>query len=127
MRKGCKHLRIASVLVIALGVISIIGIRMILGSDVAAGELTGTQLEGALGGLVGLYAFYGFKILAGLIGLALSNKKSILTVILGIILFLCQLVPFLQSGNGTATIIVNIVLLVIPYYYLHNAYRNYKE
>ena len=64
---------------------------------------------------------------AGLIGLALSNKKSILTVILGIILFLCQLVPFLQSGNGTATIIVNIVLLVIPYYYLHNAYRNYKE
>ena len=127
MRKGCKHLRIASVLVIALGVISIIGIRMILGSDVAAGELTGTQLEGALGGLVGLYAFTGFKILAGLIGLALSNKKSILTVILGIILFLCQLVPFLQSGNGTATIIVNIVLLVIPYYYLHNAYRNYKE
>ena len=106
MRKGCKHLRIASILVIALGVISIIGIRMILGSDVA---------------------FNGFKILAGLIGLALSNKKSILTVILGIILFLCQLVPFLQSGNGTATIIVNIVLLVIPYYYLHNAYRNYKE
>lgn len=127
MRKGCKHLRIASVLVIALGVISIIGIRMILGSDVAAGELTGTQLDGALGGLVGLYAFNGFKIQAGLIGLALSNKKSILTVILGIILFLCQLVPFLQSGNGTATIIVNIVLLVIPYYYLHNAYRNYKE
>ena len=127
MRKGCKHLRIASILVIALGVISIIGIRMILGSDVAAGELTGTQLEGALGGLVGLYAFNGFKILAGLIGFALSNKKSILTVILGIILFLCQLVPFLQSGNGTATIIVNIVLLVIPYYYLHNAYRNYKE
>ncbi len=72
MRKGCKHLRIASVLVIALGVISIIGIRMILGSDVAAGELTGTQLEGALGGLIGLYAFNGFKILAGLIGLALS-------------------------------------------------------
>lgn len=127
MRTGCKHLRIASILVIALGVISIIGIRMILGSNVAAGELTGTQLEGALGGLVGLYAFNGFKILAGLIGLALSNKKSILTVILGIILFLCQLVPFLQSGNGTATIIVNIVLLVIPYYYLHNAYRNYKE
>ena len=60
MRKGCKHLRIASVLVIALGVISIIGIRMILGSDVAAGELTGTQLEGALGGLVGLYGFNGF-------------------------------------------------------------------
>ena len=93
MRKGCKHLRIASILVIALGVISIIGIRMILGSDVTAGDLTGTQLEGALGGLVGLYAFNGFKILAGLIGLALSNKKSILTVILGIILFLCQLVP----------------------------------
>ncbi len=46
MRKGCKHLRIASILVIALGVISIIGIRMILGSDVTAGDLTGTQLEG---------------------------------------------------------------------------------
>ena len=127
MRKGCKHLRIASIIVILLGAASIVAIRMLLGADVDTGDLTGTSFEGALGGLIGLYALNGFKILAGLIGLALANKKSVLTVILGFLLFVGQLVPFFQSGNGTAEIILNVVLLVIPYYYLHNAVRNYKD
>lgn len=64
MNNASKHLRIASVLVILLGVISI----------------------------------------------------------MGVILFVAQLWNFFQAGNEMVEIIINIVLLVIPYYYLHNAY-----
>lgn len=42
--------------------------------------------------------------------------------ILGVILFVAQLWNFFQAGNEMVEIIINIVLLVIPYYYLHNAY-----
>ena len=42
--------------------------------------------------------------------------------ILGVILFVAQLWNFFQAGNGAIEIVINIVLLVIPYYYLHNAY-----
>ena len=76
----------------------------------------------ALFGLTALYVLNGFKILAGLLGLLLAGKKSLLTVIMGVILFVAQLWNFFQAGNGAIEIVINIVLLVIPYYYLHNAY-----
>lgn len=38
-----------------------------------------------------------------------------------------RIASILVIALGVISIIVNIVLLVIPYYYLHNAYRNYKE
>ena len=69
MNNASKHLRIASVLVILLGVISI----------------------------------------------------------LGVILFVAQLWNFFQAGSGAIEIVINIVLLVIPYYYLHNAYKLFKS
>lgn len=69
MNNASKHLRIASVLVILLGVISI----------------------------------------------------------LGVILFVAQLWNFFQAGSEMVEIIINIVLLVIPYYYLHNAYKLFKS
>lgn len=50
------------------------------------------DLEGALFGIVGLYAFNAFKVIAGLI-----------------------------------EIVINIILLAVPYYYLHNAVRNFKD
>ena len=65
--------------------------------------------------------------LAGLLGLLLSKKKSLLTVILGVLLFVPQLIAFLHVKNDIALILVNAVLLAVPYYYLHNAYKNFKE
>ena len=47
---------------------------------------------------------------------------SVLVILLGVILFVAQLWNFFQAGNGAIEIVINIVLLVIPYYYLHNAY-----
>ena len=128
-RKGCKHLRIASILVILLGMISILAIQLLLGASEAetAAGLSESALKSALAGIVAIYAMNIFKIIAGLIGLVMSNKKSLLTVILGGLLFIIQLAEFFQTGSSIAEIVINIILLVIPYYYFHNAVRNYKD
>lgn len=124
MRSGTKHLRIASVLQIVLGVSSILLTYFL------AGEADETTIlvsgEEALWALVTAYAGGGFQVLAGLIGLALAKKKSILTVILGVILFISQLLYFMHLDGNIGLIIFNIILLVIPYYYLHNAWKNFK-
>ena len=76
---------------ILLGAVSILAIWMILGSGVTV-DTTGMDLEGALFGIIGLYAFNAFKVIAGLI-----------------------------------EIVINIILLAVPHYYLHNAVRNFKD
>lgn len=110
-----------------MGVGSILAIRFLLQSEEANLGLIGNiDAEISLLGLFLLYGTNGFKILAGVLGLFLANKKSLLTVLFGILLFAAQLVGFLQVGNDLAAIIIHIVLLVIPYYYLHNAVRNFR-
>ena len=126
MQNSSKHLRIASVLEILLGVGSIVFTQFLLGSG-ETGGVAENQALAALMSVAAVYAFNGFKVLAGLLGLALSNRKSLLTVILGGLLFLAQLVSFLQVGSDMVAIVVSIVLLAIPYYYLHNAVLNYKD
>ena len=59
-------------------------------------------------------------------GLSESALKSLLTVILGGLLFIIQLAAFFQTGSSIAEIVINIILLVIPYYYFHNAVRNIR-
>ena len=124
MRSGTKHLRIASVLQIVLGVSSILLTYFL------AGEADETTIlvsgEEALWALVTAYAGGWFQVLVGLIGLALAKKKSILTVILGVILFTPQLLYFMHLDGNIGLIVFNIILLVIPYYYLHNAWKNFK-
>lgn len=125
MRKGSKHLRIAGFLEMVIGVVSIVLIRMLLteGGDAVSDEAA----KDALFGIVGLYVADGFKILAGLLGILLANKKSLLTVICGVVLFFAHLITFLQGGLDTTQIIIYALLMVIPYYYLHNAVRNYRD
>lgn len=122
MRSGSKHLRIASLLQIVLGV------GLLLFTRFLAGEWDGTGADGetALGILVVTYGGYIFQIAAGLLGLLLSNKKSLITVILGVLLFIPQLITFLHVQHSIPLIILNAVLLAIPYYYLHNAVKNFK-
>ena len=125
-RRGCKHLRIASILVILLGVISILAVQLLLGASEAetAAGLSESALKSALAGIVAIYAMNIFKIIAGLI---MSNKKSLLTVVLGGLLFIIQLAAFFQTGSSIVEIVINIIMLVIPYYYFHNAVRHYKD
>ena len=125
MRSGTKLLRIGSILQIVLGIGSIVLARFLLGADDPA---TGAGLEGAaaVGLLFATYGGYAFQILAGLLGLALANKKSVLTIILGVLLFIPTLITFLHTDGDIVLIVVNAVCLLIPYLYLHGAWKNFK-
>lgn len=125
MRSGTKHLRIASVLQILLGVGSFCAARFLVGEADVSG--LGVSGEEALGILALTYGGYVFQVVAGLFGLILAGKKSLFTVILGVLLFVPQLVNFLHTEGNILLIVVNAVALVIPYYYLHNAWKNFKR
>ena len=128
MRSGTKHLRIASVIQIILGIASIALTYFLVGSltskDLVVAGITGKE---ALGILVATYAGAAFQVIAGIFGLLLSKKKSIITVIFCIIIFIPQLLSFIHLDGNILLIIVNVILLLIPYYYLHNAYKNFKD
>ena len=124
MRSGTKHLRIASALQIILGLGGILLTYFLIGQGDISNS--GISAEHALLTLILTYCGHAFQILAGLFGLLLSKKKSLFTVILGVLLFIPQLITFIHVKNDIALIIINAILLAIPYYYLHNAYKNLK-
>ena len=121
---GTKGLRVTSIILILMGLASIL-LTYFLAHEVDASDITVSSLE-VLKSLILAYASAGFQVLVGLIGLILSKKRSIITVILGIILFIPQLLYFMRLDGNFVLICVNILLLVIPYYYLHSAYKNFK-
>lgn len=121
---GTKALRVTSIILILMGLASIL-LTYFLAHEVDASDITVSSLE-ALKSLILAYASAGFQVLVGLIGLILSKKRSIITVILGIILFIPQLLYFMRFDGNFVLIGVNILLLMIPYYYLHSAYKNFK-
>ena len=54
------------------------------------------------------------------------KRRTLLTVIFGVLLFIPQLIVFLHT-EGLPLIVGNIVLLIFPYLYLRGAYKNWKE
>ena len=125
MRKGTKHLRIASIIQIILGIGTIALAYFLLDKgDLLASGISGEQ---AFKELMLTYGASAFQIIAGLFGLILAKKKSLFTVILGLLLFIPQLIQFIHTDNNIPFIIVNIVFLIFPYYYLHSAYKNFKK
>ena len=124
MRSGTKMLRVASLLQIIFGVGYFFLARFLLGEgEVVLGDMSG---EDALMTVLISYGGCAFQVIAGLLGLVLSNRKSLLTVILGIALFIPVLANFLQTQGDVVTIIITAVTLVFPYLYLHAAWKNYK-
>ena len=122
MRKGTKHLRIASIIKIIIGIIGILITYYLIGE-----ATIDIDAKKALEILILTYANYAFQIIAGLFGLILAKKKSLFTVLLGLLLFTSQLIQFIHTDNNILYIIINIVMLIFPYYYLHNAYLNFKK
>lgn len=125
MRSGTKHLRIASIIQIISGAGSFIAAYMLMGF--ASSADIHVDPKKALLILITTYSGYAFQILAGFFGLLLSNKKSVFTVILGLALFIPQIFNFYHAANSVPLILLNVVFLAIPYYYLHNAYKNLKD
>lgn len=105
-RRGSKHLRIAATLELLMGAALIAGTFLGIGADTEFGGLVGLDPSKVLFGVSGMYAVNAFKVLTGLLGIALANKKSFLTVACGFICFIMQLSAFFQSGNGGLEIAV---------------------
>ena len=127
MLKGSKHLRIAGILEIVIGAVMLIFTWQLAG----AGDFSDVIDEGlankALLSLVVLYGFHIFEIFTGFIGVIRANKKSYLALILGLILFVMNLWEFFIYANDVTQIILNAITLIVPYYYLHNAFRNIRS
>lgn len=125
MKNGTKGLWLASVLQIILGISSIV-VTYFLIDKVGINDIKNIG-DSAIYSLIITYGLSLFQVIAGIFGLLLSKKKSIITVIFGLLLFIPQLINFININGNIALIIVNIVFLFIPYYYLHSAYKNYKN
>ena len=125
MRSGTKYLRVASVIQIILGAASMLLTHYLVGNGDAS--IAGISAPEALGALILAYGMAVFQILAGIIGLMAADKKSLFTVFLGILLFIPQLAHFCSIKGNIGMILVNVIALAIPYLYLHNAWKNYKD
>lgn len=124
--KTAKYLRIAGVLEVLLGVGSILALRLWLESGgIAAPDTVESAFLGLM--LPSIYGVNGFKILAGLLGLCLAGRRSLLTAVLGVLLFLVQMLAFVQTSGNIVGCIINIVLLAIPYCYMYNALKIYRN
>lgn len=123
---GTKSLRIGAILEILLGAASIFAVRMMLGSDTAFAGSSLAEGESILYSVFVLYGLCALQIVAGLLGLLLSGKKSLLTLVLGLGLFLVQLIRFLHVNGNIPLILGNVILLLIPYLYYRGAYRNFR-
>ena len=127
MLQGSKHLRIAGILEIVIGAVMLVFTWMLVGAGDFSSVLNEGLASNALMSIVVLYGFHIFEIVVGLIGVACSIKKSSLTLILGLALFFINLWEFFSYSNDVMQIVMHAVTLVVPYYYLHNAYRNFKS
>lgn len=110
MKNGTKGLRLASVLQIILGISSIV-VTYFLIDKVGINDIKNIG-DSAIYSLIITYGLSLFQVIAGIFGL---------------LLFIPQLINFININGNIALIIVNIVFLFIPYYYLHSAYKNYKN
>ena len=112
MRSGTKLLRIGSLLQILFGAGYFLLARFLLGEgDVDLGGMSG---EEALMTVLISYGGCAFQVLAGLVGLALANRRSLLTVIFGVLLYIPVLARFLQADGDIVTIVITAVTLVSP-------------
>lgn len=126
MLKGSKHLRIAGMLEIVIGVLMLLFTWTLVGAGDFSAVLNEGAASNALMSIVILYGFHIFEILAGIIGIVCANKKSALTLVLGLALFFINLWEFFSYGTDVMQIVMHAITLIVPYYYLHNAYCNFK-
>lgn len=118
--------RIAGFLEVLIGISMIIFVWQLLGHD-DPGHMEDAEAMQAFMEVIGLYAIHVFEIIAGLIGIVKSKKGSLLTVLLGVILFLMNLVEFFMHTTKIIEIIIHALTLIVPYYYVHNAVKLFRN
>ncbi|WP_418290431.1 hypothetical protein, partial [Massilicoli timonensis] len=112
---------------IAAGIISIVLIRFLLHQDEKLVLFSNEVAHDALWGLVYIYGVNAFKILAGVIALICANKKSMLSVVLGILLFFAHGFAFLAKEQTLAELITNLIMILPAYFYLSGAIKNLRS
>lgn len=123
MNNTAKNLRIASVIQLVLGIFTLLLTQVLMKN----GTVTNMSAGDAMMNLMAVYAGAGLQIVAGLVGLLRAGKKSLFAFILGILLYLPQLWGLFSAKGELKTIIWHIIMLAIAYFYMHNAYQNYKR
>ena len=126
-KKGSKILIAAGIIEIIVGVVSILLIRYLLGRGDTVNILSYEVGKDALKGLIILYGVAALRIASGLAGTLLSNKKSVVTIILGILLIVIQGVEILIGDLEVTSIVVDVLFILIPCFYLYGALANYTE
>ena len=127
--RGKKILLVTGTLEIILGLLSILGIVILLMTKNNVPTLTQEEATRALGGLLILYGVYGVNILGGLLGVIFADrpKYSSLLMVCGFILILMQISTWSYVSLELMDIIINVIIILIPCYYFYGACLNYKD
>lgn len=126
---GKKVLLVTGTLEIILGLLSILGIVILLMSKNNVPALSQDEATKALGGLLILYGVYGVNILGGLLGVIFADKPkhSALLMVCGFILILMQISTWSYVSLKLIDVIMNVIIILIPCYYFYGAVLNYKD
>lgn len=128
MRSGTKLLRIMSILELFIGILMIVFIRLLLAADMDYSlVLSDTVAANALWSVLAAYGVHVVEILGGIIGLINANKKSMLTVIMGVILFVLNLTDFVSHDGNMVQMVLQCLTLIVPGLYLTAAWNNYRK
>lgn len=123
---GTKTLRITGLIEIIMGAASLAVTRLLLSTGHATIPLLSE--ETIVKSLFLAYGMAAFQIVAGLIGVIFAHKKSNLTFVCGVLLFIPQCTHFFNlKGMSVAGIVINAVLLLVPYLYLMAANKNLRN
>lgn len=125
--RGSKHLRIAGVLELIIGVVMLLLTWLLAGEGDFSIALNADLASDAFMSLLVLYGFHVLEIFAGIVGIVRANKRSYLALILGLVLFVVNLWEFFTYDQNVMQIIIHALTLVVPYYYLHNVFRNLRS
>lgn len=126
MLKGSKLLRISAVLELIIGIASLLIVWFMVGSADFRALIKEDLASNVLLSITMVYGVHILEIIAGLIGIVKANKKSVLTLILGLIVMVINLVEYFTHNLDTMQIIIQSVSLIVPYLYLHGAFMNWK-
>ncbi len=125
-KTGSKYLKAAGILEVIMGIATIALALFLLSKDTGFRIFSVKVGEEALWSLILLYAFAGFCILAGILGIvnANSRKHSGLLMIMGIVLIIIQVFHVVTGDLSVASVVVDVILMAVPAYYFYGAYLN---
>lgn len=126
-KNGAVALRIAGVLEIIIGIISIMLTMWILKDGTENQVVFGLNVaKEALLTLVAIYLLAGFRIISGFLAIIFSNKPkhSHFCLLLGCLLMIISITSMNKLDHSLDAVIFNYGLLLVPAIYIYGAVKN---